>query len=107
MGLLRKRGLITREDDLLWRFNPCSDGNGYRKYTQDINTGDWWKRSELKFCYRDDGTLIEWLHLLGLMVFIDDTQVVNKGNRTSKPVVLALANMRGQIRQKEVRACVV
>ena len=44
---------------------------------------------------------------LGLIVFIDDTQVVNKGNRTSKPVVLALANMRGQIRQKEVRACVV
>ena len=99
VGLLLNKSLVKREDDLLWR-SKLYDEDGNRRYTMDINTGDWWDRTERKYLTHN-GMIHELCHLLGVLVFIDETQVVNKGSRTACPIVVTLANFPGRIRQRQ------
>ena len=104
VALLLDRKVHRTENDLLWRFEGHDEDNK-RRYTPNLNSGDWWKRTEEKLCRDSDGRLIPNLHLLAFIIFIDDTQVVNRGTRSATPVILALGNSIEEVRNKKVGFC--
>lgn len=101
VSLLLNKEVIAKEGDILWRAD-LYDEDGNRKYTPNLNSGDWWERTEKLILGGAEGVLLEDGHILPLIVFIDDTQVVNRGNRSATPIVLTLGVLPEHIRQKDV-----
>ena len=95
--------LITRhvktEDDMMWTQNIqyAADGSG-RVFTPELNTGEWYERTEKTFFGKPNST---GMTLLPLIVFIDDTNVTQRGTQTAKPIVVTVGSFREELRQKK------
>ena len=101
-ALLLDRNVVKCEDDLLWRANT-TDEEGFRRYTPELNSGEWWVRTEKKYIFdAEQGRYHADCHLLPFIVFIDDTVVSNRGSRSAKPIVITLGNLKSSVRQSEV-----
>lgn len=103
VGTLLDNSVVRNESDIMWRAD-LFDEDGVRRFTPNLNSGEWWLRSEKKYCV-DPGSQEYYadMHILPLIIFIDDTVVVRRGTRSVKPVVLTLGNLRAEIRQTDVR----
>ena len=104
VALLLDRSIVKSADDIHWRGSaPDSTGSQEPKYTPELNSGEWWARTEKKYLFDSErGVYHEDFHLLPFMVFIDDTVVSGKRNRSAKPVVITLGNLKSSVRQSEV-----
>ena len=99
--LLLDNKVLSSSDQILWRTEGL-DEEGNHRYTPNMNSGDWWRRTETKYCRDTDGMLMDDYHLLPFIIFIDDTQVVTRGTRSAKPIVLALGNTIEEVRNRPV-----
>ena len=99
--LLLDKKVLSSSDQILWRATE-PDEEGHHRYTPNMNSGDWWRRTEIKFCTNGEGRMMDDYHLLPFIIFLDDTQVVTRGTRSAKPIILALGNTIEDVRNRPV-----
>ena len=90
---------VEHARDLMWTQNVQYSDGGHREYTPELNTGEWFERTENAYFGKPNTT---GMTLLPIIVFIDDTNVTKRGTQTAKPIVVTVGSLRENIRQKSV-----
>lgn len=81
-----------KEENFVWNAETVRTITGHRLYTRDLNSGQWWEKTERNL---PEGAIV-----LPIMFYSDATLVTQSGSQQAHPIMVTIGNFRWWIRQQ-------
>jgi hypothetical protein len=101
VDLMTDPEVISSLDDFTQKSEVVEE-DGYRKFTSNINSGRWQEDTE-HILFGADGSAE--ITLGPIIVFIDGVALTKRGDQSAKPIMVTLAFLKPEVRQKKVCVC--